>query len=208
MNFTEIPFTEPNAARIYRNYMNRIQLSTKKLDRNTQQEIVMEINSHIYEAFHKDEIVPARETEKLLDILKNLGQPELFLKPFIADKAMDEATRTFNPLKVIRALLLNLTNGISYILFFISYLLLFCFVLLIVLKFIFPDQVGIFYNYANFFAIGIVDSQYQKHKIADEFFVPIMLILTAMMYFIITFLLKIKRSINNRVKPSAFSVIK
>lgn len=144
-------------------------------------------------------MVATRETEKLLNILQNLGQPAVFLKPLIADKAMEEATRTFNPLKVIRALLLNLTNGIAYVLFFISYLFLFCFVLLILLKVIFPNDVGIFYDYKNFLAIGIVDMQYQDKRIVDDFFIPIMLLFATIMYFFITFLLKIKRAINKKL---------
>lgn len=198
MSFTEISFTDPNAARIYRDYMNRVQRTTRKMDRYTKQEIIMEINSHIYESFQGESTYAARETEKLLDVLEQLGQPELFLKPLIAEKAMDQATRTFNPVKVMRALLLNLSNGISYVLFAIFYLFLFSFVLVIILKIIVPDQVGIYSDYKNFFAIGMVDGKHQDKKIADEYFMPIMLLLSAVMYFLITFLLKIKRSLNRK----------
>ncbi len=198
MNFTEVPFTDPNAARIYRDYMNRVRRIARKLDRATQQEIVMEINSHIYESFQAESTVGAHETEKLLGTLEHLGQPELFLKPLIADQAMDQAMRTFNPIKVVRALLLNLSNGISYVLFALCYLFLFSFLLLIVLKELFPTEVGIYYDYNRFFAIGMVDSRYQNLKVADEYFTPIMLLLSAVVYLIITFLLKIKRSLNRK----------
>ncbi|PVH26622.1 DUF1700 domain-containing protein [Sphingobacterium corticibacter] len=198
MNFTEVPFTDPNAARIYRDYMNRVRRIARKLDRATQQEIVMEINSHIYESFQGESNYAAHETEKLLDTLEHLGQPELFLKPLIADKAMDQATHTFNPIKVVRALILNLTNGISYFLFALCYLLLFSFLIAIILKEIFPTEIGIYSNYKNIFVIGSVEDQYQDLKLADEYFMPIMLVLSAVVYLIITFLLKIKRSLNRR----------
>ena len=66
MKFKEIKFLDENASRIYRGYLKRIQNTTKVLDKSSQQEILLEINSHIYEAVHKE-----KQTNKN-EILSNL----------------------------------------------------------------------------------------------------------------------------------------
>ncbi|MGJ1430645.1 HAAS signaling domain-containing protein [Sphingobacterium spiritivorum] len=50
MKFKEIAFKDKNSKRIYLDYISRIQQATKSLDKTNQQEILLEINSHIYES--------------------------------------------------------------------------------------------------------------------------------------------------------------
>jgi hypothetical protein len=197
MKFKEIAFNDKNSQRIYHDYISRIQHATKSLNKENQQEILLEINSHIYESLIHDTESKKGEVEKLLDILEKLGQPEAFLKPLVAEKKLDEATRTFNPVKVVKALALNIGNGISYIVFAILYLLLFGFVFLIVAKICDPQNVGFFYRPDDIFILGYYRTDgithYQYEQLGN-WFIPFMLLLTIVFYLFITLLLRIKKN--------------
>lgn len=86
MKFKEIAFSDQNASRIYKDYISRVQLSTKILSPENREEILMEINSHIYESFHNN-TEHQNDVEKLLNILDKIGKPELFLKELVAEKS-------------------------------------------------------------------------------------------------------------------------
>ncbi|MEO4004969.1 hypothetical protein [Flavobacterium sp. CAU 1735] len=200
MKFKEIAFREPNSKRIYLDYIARIQQAIKTLNAANQQEILLEINSHIYESLMSDPDSGREEVAHLLDILEKLGQPEVFLKPLVAEKKLEEATRTFNPFQVIKALVLNIGNGISYIIFAVLYLLLFGFLFLIGAKLIDPENVGFFYR-ANDICIlgyyrsyGVTHLEYEK---LGNWFIPLMLVLTVLFYFMITLLLRLKRTLKS-----------
>lgn len=195
MKLKEIPFKDQSAERIYQDYLYRIRKQIKGLNQQNQDEILMELNSHIYE--NLQEHPAGNEVEKLLNILEKLGRPEEILKPLVADKKLAEATRTFNPIHVFKALLLNLTNGISYIIFFILYLFLFGFVFLICAKIWNPSQVGFFYKPGEVFIIGLSKGLVNPaDEILGNWFIPVMIIVAIALYFMITLLLKLKRTIN------------
>ncbi|KKK41382.1 hypothetical protein LCGC14_2724490, partial [marine sediment metagenome] len=139
MKIKEIEFKEVASKRIYESYMERIGKAVKPLPINDQNDVLLEFNSHIYEGLQRQK--NKTEIDGLLDILDKLGIPEEVLKPLVADKKMEQATKTFNPLHIIRALALNITNGFSYLIFFMLYLLLFGFVYLIFAKIVSPDEV-------------------------------------------------------------------
>lgn len=198
MKFKEITFTDKHAERIYASYINRIKNATKNLNKESQTETLLEINSHIYEALvHSGK----NELDDLLNILESLGEPEIFLKELVAEKQLEEAARSFNPVKIIRALLLNITNGISYFIFLILYLSLFSFVFLIVAKIIDPSGVGLFYKSSEFFVLGkISDSHtnYEQYEQLGNWFIPLMIAAILLFYTLITFLLKLKKIINKK----------
>ncbi len=126
MKIKEIPFEESSSKRLYLNYMNRIKKKVKPLSATDQKEVLLEFNSHIYEGLLQKS--QGSEMDRLLDILERLGDPEEVLKPLIADKKLEQATRTFNPVHLAKALILNITTGVSYIFFVVLYLCLFGFV--------------------------------------------------------------------------------
>lgn len=195
MKLKEIQFNDQSAERIYKDYLYRIRKEVKGLNQQNQYEILMELNSHIYE--NLQEHPTGNEVEKLLNILEKLGRPEEILKPLVADKKLEEATKTFNPIHVFKALLLNLTNGISYIIFFILYLFLFGFVFLIGAKILSPKEVGFFYKPGEVFVLGLSKGLvHPSDELLGNWFIPAMAVSTIALYFIITLLLKLKRTIN------------
>lgn len=197
MRTEEIKFSQAASQRIYNDYMKRILKVTNSLSKEDKQDVYMEFNSHIYEALqHKN---GANEIDVLLDIIEKLGVPEEVLKPLLADKQLEQATKTFNPIHVFKALLLNLTNGFSYVFFFVLYLLLFVFVFLIFAKIKNPDEVGLWYKDSTSFVFGLSNklNQIGQTELLGNAFIPVMITCIILFYFIITLLLKFKKSINN-----------
>ena len=202
MRIEDIKFEQKASQRIYNDYMKRIKKATSSLSKIDQDDVYMEFNSHIYEAIHhKNE---TNEIDSLLDIIEKLGLPEEVLKPLVADKKLQQATKTFNPVHVFKALMLNLTNGVSYIFFFILYLFLFGFVFLIFAKIFNPSLVGLYMkkDSLSVFVLGIMNPEHQiknqTYEVLGNWFIPVMLLSIVLFYFLITLLLKLKKSINQK----------
>ena len=180
--------------------MSQVKKTVKPLDTKEQNEILMEINSHIYEGLQRNKT--NNEIDRLLDILDKLGVPEEMLKPLVADKKLEQATRTFNPLHIFKALSLNITNGISYVIFFILYLCLFGFVFLIYAKIKNPKGVGLFFENNQFLALGKINPEYLENssytEVLGNWFIPVMVLAILLFYLLITLLLKVKRKINKK----------
>lgn len=196
MKIEEIKFSQIASQRIYSDYMKRVKKVTSSLSNEDQNDIYMEFNSHIYESIQNKN--NSNEIDLLLDVIEKLGVPEEVLKPLVADKKLEEATKTFNPIHVFKALILNFTNGISYVIFFFLYLLLFGFVFLIFAKLINPSEVGMFMKNDSFIAMGYIvnDGNENIREVLGNWFIPFTLLCILAFYFLITLLLKFKKSIN------------
>lgn len=198
MKIENIKFSQEASKRVYNDYMKRVKKATNSLSKQNQDDVYMEFNSHIFEAIqHKNGV---NEIDLLLDILEKLGIPEEVLKPLVADKKLEQATRTFNPIHIFKALVLNFTNGITYVIFFFLYLLLFGFVFLIFAKITNPSEVGLFYKGDSFMVLGKAGNTNQPgvKELLGNWFIPVMVISTAVFYALITFLLKFKKAINQK----------
>lgn len=202
MKFKEIEFADKNSERIYKDYIKRVSAATKTLSKENQQEILLEINSHIFESISAN-LNESEEIEKLLNVLEKLGQPEIFLKPLIAEKKLEEATKTFNPLKLLKALILNIGNGISYVIFFVMYLFVFAFIFLIGAKIFNPNNVGFFYRPHDVFILGLYKNSegktYNEYEQLGYWFIPIMFSAAIILYFLINFFIKIKKSFSSKI---------
>jgi len=197
MKFKAIQFQDANVQRVYDNYINNIRTAVRPLAAADREETLMEFNSHIYGHLEKNQ--GTHELDALLDIIDKLGTPSEVLKPLIADKMLDKATRTFNPVHIAKALLLNLTNGISYIVFAILYLFLGTFIFCAGAK-IFDPEVGMYYKDGKFQAIGMIRGGQGYEEVLGYWFIPVMLLIAFTLYIIITLLLRLKRSFNKRMK--------
>ena len=199
-----IEFTDERAMSIYTDYMVRVERMTKILPKEDQNEILMELNSHIYEAVLQD---GSKDTElnKLVDVITRLGAPEKTLAQLVADKKMNQALHTFNPVHLIKALMLNVSNGIVYVAFFVLYMLLAVSSLLIVLKCIYPQKTGIFLHNGYLSAIGFIGSSAQGNltEIAGWAFIPMVAAYLLICYFALTLLLKLRRKRTASTKTHA-----
>ena len=198
MEFKKIQFRSTDAQKIYENYLKQIQSATKKLSKEDQTDILMELNSHIFESISKINS-EENEVKTLLELLDKIGIPSEILKPLIAERKLNQATKTFNPIHIFQALILNFSYGIIYFIFFILYLFLFSFVVLIFAKMFYPDNVGFYYKRGEIFQYGgfLQDKNIQQYEILGIWFIPVTILLGVLFYFLISLLLKLKKSLRN-----------
>ncbi|MBB2148098.1 HAAS signaling domain-containing protein [Pedobacter gandavensis] len=198
MKIEQIKFKQEASKRVYNDYMKRVKKVTNSLSKESQDDIYMEINSHIFEAIQQS--TEGNEIDALLDIIEKLGSPEEVLKPLVADKKLEQATTTFNPIHILKALALNFTNGFSYIIFFVSYLLLLGFVFLIFAKILHPNETGLFLKDGQFKVLGISSGTEQDGftEVLGSWFIPAMFFITLFFYMLITFTLKVKKHLNKK----------
>lgn len=190
-----IEFQKSTAQKIYASYIKRLKRTTQPLAKNDREDVLMEFNSHIYEGMKRN--AHEDEADRLLDVLDKLGEPEEVLKPLIAEKKLAQASKTFNPIHVFKALALNVGNGIFYIFMALLYISLSVFVFLIYAKITNPTEVGLFLKNGNFMALGKINPDYLESynimEVLDNWFIPAMLVSIVILYVAITLLLRLKR---------------
>jgi hypothetical protein len=187
----KINFTTDSARRIYENYIQRIQKQITILSSADKQELLLEINSHIYEGLQRNS--GKNEVENILDITEKLGDPEEFLKPLVASKKLNEAVHTFRPAAVIQALAINLKSGIIFSVFALLYLLLGIFVLLIPGKIFFPTHTGLFFEDNKFAGFGFFLNTTGNTEALGYWLIPILIASAILFYIIITLLLRLTK---------------
>jgi hypothetical protein len=187
----KINFKNSSSRRIYSDYMSRVEKSIASLSQADRSELLMEINSHIYEGTYKCN--ETNEIDVLLDVTAKLGAPEEFLKPLVAGKKLDRAVRSFNPKDVFQAIILNLKYGFSYTIFGLLYLFLFSFLIIALLKIISPAHTGLFYSGNKFHGLGYVTETSGLSEILGYWIIPIALFTAFSLYICITLLLRTMR---------------
>lgn len=186
-----IEFKNTNSQRIYTDYLNRSKRVLRLLSKEDQEDALMELNSYIYEYMQNHQAED--ETTALLNILERLGSPETILKEVVAAKKIDQAVKTYNLKHLLVALFLNLRNGVVYIILFILTLLLVCFPLVIILEIMYPDQTGLFIGPHTFF-FGTTFPRAGVNEVLGNAFIPVVIILGVIFYFLIIFLLKLVKN--------------
>ena len=191
----QLEFKQEAAQRIYDDYIKRINRTVATLSNADQQDIQLEFNSHIYESMQGSS--KESEIDSLLDVLQKLGAPEEVLTQLVADKKLEQATRTFNPAHIFKALALNISNGLSYTIFIILYLILGIGVFSVGAKIFYPDKVG-FYVYEKGWSIGIGENS--GTEVLGNWFIPVMLGTLLVLYILITLMLRLIRKLKKRKK--------
>jgi len=182
-----INFKTTSAQKIYDRYLKRVNRMAAILNKADREDVMMEINSHIFEGLQRSQ---DDEVEHLLNLLDSLGEPEDFLQPLVAEKKLAQATKTFNPKHIFQALMLNITKGIRFIIFSILYLSLFTFGFLIFAEIQSPQETGLFYKANEFFAFGRVNNATEADELLGFWFIPFCMVVCAICYFLITLLLR------------------
>jgi len=186
----KLSFTTSTAQKIYDDYLNRVSRCTRTLPEDDQREIMMEVNSHIYEATLA--ATPQTEVEVLVNALQSFGAPEDVLQPLVADKKVKQATRTFNPRHIIQALYLNISNGIGFVLFAVVYLFIAALGILIILKLIYPEHTGLFFKKDHFCFLGFTtELPGGLTELLGNWFIPVVAVLMIILYFLNTLLFRL-----------------
>jgi uncharacterized membrane protein len=187
----KINFKSDSAQTYYNDYINRVGKCISGLSVIDRNELMMEINSHIFEGISRDP--DKNELEILVEVTSKLGVPEEFLKPLVARKKLDQAVRSFNPKHVFQAITLNLKNSMLYTVFALLYLFLLSFVGLIIAKIIFPSNTGLFIDNGSFRALGYINPTNGLTEVLGYWFIPISIIAAILFYTCITLLMKVSR---------------
>ncbi|WP_442265274.1 hypothetical protein ACSIGC_13160 [Tenacibaculum sp. ZS6-P6] len=186
-----IEFKDKSAQKIYDNYFGRIRRTISVLADSDKQDVLMEFNSHIYEGILNNS--NTNEVEKILKITQDLGDPEVVLKPLVADKKLKQATRTFNPKHIFEAIFLNIKNGFVYSVFAILYILLLGFGILMYLKIRYPENTGLFLKDGEFVALGMLKTNENVTEILGNWFIPAVFFSALTLYILLTILLRTTR---------------
>ncbi len=185
-----IIFNNPTAQRIYDDYIARVNRCIGILSTEDQRELLMEFNSHIYEATHNTP--PENEVEVLMDTLDKLGAPEVVLQPAVAHKKVVQATRSFNPKHVVEAIYLNIFNGVGYFIWGLIYLLILAFGSLAIIKLIAPEHTGFFLNGGHYFVFGYTSNlPAGATEVLGDWFIVAVFALMCIFYFLNTLLFRL-----------------
>ena len=199
MKFQKIKFNQESTQRVYNNYIKQIGQTVKTLPREEQLDILMEMNSYIYEGMQNSDA--EQELDNLLNIIDNFGDLEKVLKPIVAERKLDQATKTFNPVHVFKALVLNIQNGIFFIFISICYLGLGGFGLAVVSKMVAPSKIGMYYKPGEYFVIaGIPGDGVNEidYELLGDWYIPFMLLGMFTSYVLITLILRFEQYLRKK----------
>jgi len=138
----KIQFNNQSAQKVYDSYIRRAERTIKSLSKLDQKEIVMELNSHIYAALQPGSVVKEEELDAIIKITDKLGDPEIILSSMVEEKSLERASRTFNPLHIAKALVINIKNGLIYSVYAFLYLAIALCLALLGLKLVVPESTG------------------------------------------------------------------
>lgn len=205
MNFQKINFHHQATQKVYDNYIQQIEKIVKTLPEEEQLDILMEMNSHIYEGMRNSS--SANELDDLLHHIHNFGNLEDMLKPIVAERKLDQATKTFHPAHVFKAIALNIQNGIFFILISICYMGLGFFGIAIIAKLFAPDQIGMYYKPGEYFVLAGVpgDAVNQaEYELLGNWYISVMLCVMFAFYVLITWILRFEKYLrkNAQIKLS------
>lgn len=182
-------FTEISAQNIYKQYMTLVKNSTKNLMKEDSKEILTEISNHIYEETNAK--IEKSETDTLIDILTELGDPDEFLNHILADKMFYRAYKTFNPLIVLKAILF----AVGYFLFFIFFVIFTGSIFSILLKIKFSSNTGFFIHDSGGTSFGFINDLAGTKEILGSLYFLVAVISVVLLYtLILTFFKIIKKN--------------
>ncbi|ASZ12979.1 DUF1700 domain-containing protein [Chitinophaga pendula] len=187
----KIPFRDAAAQKAYEDYLSDVENAISHLPKQDRQEIIMELNSHLYEALQ--ETPGNTEHEKLISIITQLGEPYISLRPVIAEKTLNRAIKTFNPRLLLSALYVKALNSIKYTCFFILYLLLISIASLLFFKALYPRNTGLFYKEGKISGFGFLLDVSDTTEVLHGWFYPVVIALVILLYVILTLALRISR---------------
>jgi hypothetical protein len=184
----KIEFKDTATQRVYDSYMNRCNRVVGILSDADREDCLLEVNSYIYEYTQNNQDVG--EMTSLLNILERMGDPEVTLKEVVAAKKIDQAVKSYKIKDLFQALILNLKNGVVYIILFCMSLLLVTFPILIVMELIYPKETGLHISDKSFF-FGYNSHNSEATEFLGNWFVPVVITMAVAFYFSIIFFLKL-----------------
>jgi hypothetical protein len=195
-------FNQEEAYRIYHAYIEHAGKVVAGLPAEDAEDIINEIDSHIFEAFN-DAAYISSEKERIEMVVRNLGSPESYLKPIIAEKELHRAVDKYNAIGILKGICSTILTGSRYALLSVMYLFILGAGIVIIAKILYPHKTGLFVNDGHFVGLGFL-SQINSGavELLGYWLIPVMIVAIIAFYFLITFLLKqllrMKKRVNNK----------
>ncbi|UQA76425.1 hypothetical protein K2F45_05380 [Sphingobacterium siyangense] len=177
----------------------------KKLALEQKQDILCEINSHIFEALQQQlhpQLIHDAMPSQLQEILDKLGLPETFIKEMILSTSITPSIESPRKSVSLLRVPIMLTQGLVNMIYYIIYTLMLIAVFLVVAKFIDPQGVGFFYAPNKFFIFGKLILQHEealRYEQLGNYFIPAFLFIISGLYYSSTLILKLKKSIPHKL---------
>jgi hypothetical protein len=177
-------------------YLRKLKEVLRPLPEKEKEEIVLEIKGHIQERISQSSQAEDN-AEALKNALARLGKPEEYGFEFVTDYFLSQGIERKHAGMIFKGLLrwgCNTLVGFFYsIFFFVSYLISASFVIVGIMKPIFPEKVGFFLRdgkVQNFgLVMGVTDRQ-GMHEVLGYWIIPIALVIGIARFFVTTWLLK------------------
>lgn len=192
-------FSSEVTIKIWNQYLQRVERLAKGLTTDQRHELMMEIQDHLFESFQQQE--GKIEAEKLLNAIDDMGDPEVFVKPLIADHFLDSAKSSFNPKTIFKGLYYYVFGGAKYflvsILYIIGYLCAFLVTMMALLKPFFPHHIGLFLHENGWISFGllfegfanfgiVMDKTPIRLELLGYWIIPIGIVFATLLYLFLT----------------------
>jgi hypothetical protein len=192
----------PESKKLLEDYLQKLKEVLRPLPEKEKDEIVLEIKGHIQERMAQSSQAEG-ESEALKSSLARLGRPEQYGSEFVTEYLLSRGIEQKKAWMVFKGLLrwgCNTLVGFFYSLFFFaSYLISASFVLVGIMKPIFPEKVGFFLRNGRFENFGLimgVTDDPNMQEVLGYWLIPIALVIGIAWFFVTTWLLK--KVIRNR----------
>jgi len=186
----KIKFEDGHARKIYTDYLNAISTALGGTDRSLRESILMEINSHIFEAVSTRN---ASEAENIRRAISELGRPEDYLRDLVAEKRLDEALKAYNPIGILKYIYHFSKSSLKYSIYFVVYLFILTMPFLFFAKIFFPERTGLFYRGDRIVGFGFWRDVEGLTEVLNQWFYPVVILMMALLYLAFTAVLRKER---------------
>ncbi|MDR1402858.1 MAG: hypothetical protein LBJ60_04040 [Tannerellaceae bacterium] len=197
-------FDSIEAYKIYANYIAQVNDIISMLPKDDVLDIINEIDSHIYESFICNKPIISEE-ERIKTVICNLGAPQSYLKPVIAERQLRKAINKYNILGILRGIFTLLLTGGQYVAVILAYLFILSGGFLVIAKVFYPAKTGLFIEDGNFIGLGyLAQINTEAIELLGYWLIPVLIVSCVIFYFFMTFILKkimgikIKLNLKNR----------
>ena len=202
MKFEKIKFNQRTAQGVYDGYMKRIEEIVQPLPRAEQLDILMEMNSHIYEGMQNSNI--ENELDCLLSKIKDFGNLELMLQPIVAERKLAKATKAPKPAHLVKSIVQHIQSGVFFTLITICSMGLGFFGIATIAKLISPEQIGMYYKPGEYFVLAGMpgDNVNQlEYELLGNWYVSVMILVMFTFFVLITLILRLEKYLKNKQTP-------
>lgn len=195
----ESVFRTKDARIIYNTYIEHAKDILVDLSSEDIIDIISEIDSHIFESYNANSSIES-EKERIEIVINKLGDPESYLKPIIVEKQLHYAVNKYNFMGIFKGICSIILTGSQYTILCLMYLFILAGGVVVIAKFLYPHNTGLFVDKGEFIGLGYISQINQEAvDLLGYWLIPIMIIAIILFYYLMTFILKQVLHFKNKV---------